>query len=70
MIIVLIGASGSGKSTIENILSTKYGYERIISYTTRRPRNNEKNGEDYFFINNETFEDMINSELFAEFDEY
>lgn len=70
MIIVLIGASGSGKSTIENILSTKYGYERIISYTTRSPRNNEKNGEDYFFINNETFEDMINSELFAEFDEY
>lgn len=70
MIIVLIGASGSGKSTIEGILSTKYGYERIVSYTTRNPRNNEKNGEDYFFTNNETFQDMKDNGLFIEYDEY
>lgn len=70
MIIVLMGASGSGKSTIESILSSVYGYKRIISYTTRSPRNNEKNGEDYFFTNNQTFEDMVNSGLFIEYDEY
>lgn len=30
MIIVLLGASGSGKSTIENELATHHGFEKII----------------------------------------
>ena len=70
MIIVLLGASGSGKSTIENILSTKYDYDKIISYTTRKPRENEVDGKDYHFITNEMFEEAINKRLFAEHDEY
>ena len=70
MIIVLIGASGSGKSSIEKILADNYGYEKITSYTTRSPRNGETNGVDYNFIDNKTFADMINSNLFAEYDEY
>lgn len=70
MIVVLIGASGSGKSSIEKILADKYGYEKITSYTTRSPRNGETNGIDYNFIDNKTFVDMINSNLFAEYDEY
>ena len=70
MIIILIGASGSGKSSIEKILADNYGYEKIISYTTRSPRNGEINGIDYNFIDNKTFTDMINNNLFAEYDEY
>ena len=70
MIIVLLGASGSGKSTIEHELSIHHGYNKIISYTTRQPRNGEVNGKDYYFINNETFISMLNEGLFAEFDEY
>lgn len=70
MIIILIGASGSGKSSLEKILSDNYGYEKIISYTTRPPRDGEINGIDYNFINNETFTDMIDSNSFAEYDEY
>ena len=70
MIIVLLGASGSGKSTIENQLSTQYGFEKIVSYTTRKPRDNEVNGKDYWFIDNGTFEKSINRNLFAEYDEY
>lgn len=70
MIVVLIGASGSGKSSIEKILADTYGYEKITSYTTRSPRDREVNGVDYNFIDNKTFTDMIRNNLFAEYDEY
>ena len=43
MIIVLLGASGSGKSTLEHELATHHGFEKIISYTTRQPRESEEN---------------------------
>ena len=70
MTIILLGASSSGKSTIENELSTHHGFSKIVSYTTRQPRNNEKNGKDYFFIDNKMFEQFLSRGLFAEFDEY
>ena len=70
MTIILLGASSSGKSTIENELSTHHGFSKIVSYTTRQPRNNEKNGKDYFFIDNKMFEEFLSRSLFAEFDEY
>lgn len=70
MIIVLLGASCSGKSTLEHELATHYGFEKIISYTTRQPRNNEENGKDYWFIDNDTFREIMNRDLFAEHDEY
>ena len=70
MIIVLLGPSGAGKSTIENELATHHGFEKIISYTTRKPRDGEVNGKDYYFINNETFNEMLKDVLFAEYDEY
>lgn len=70
MIIVLIGASGSGKSLIEKELAEKHGYEKIVSYTTRKPRQGEVNGTDYHFISNEQFENALQQDLFAEYDEY
>ena len=70
MIIVLLGASGSGKSTIENELAAHHGFKKIISYTTRKPRKDEVNSRDYYFTNNETFSEMLSEGLFAEYDEY
>ena len=70
MIIVLLGASSSGKSTIEHELSTHHGFEKIISYTTRKPRENEVNGKDYYFVDDEIFREVLNRDLFAEHDEY
>ena len=70
MIIVLLGASSSGKSTIEHELSTHHGFEKIISYTTRQPRDNEENGKDYWFVDNDTFKEVLKRDLFAEHDEY
>ena len=70
MIICLLGASGSGKSTIEHELANHYGYEKIISYTTRQPRSGEVNGRDYHFIDNNNFSEMLSNGFFAEYDEY
>jgi len=70
MIIVLLGASGSGKSTIENELATHYGFEKIISYTTRQPRDGEINGKDYYFTDQNSFAAMLNTGVLAEYDEY
>lgn len=70
MIIALVGASGSGKSTIENELATHHGFKKIISHTTRKPRDEEKNGKDYWFTDNNSFNEMLKDELFAEHEEY
>lgn len=70
MIIVLLGASGSGKSTIEQELAMHHGFQKIISYTTRKPRENEENGKDYYFIDDYTFKEVMSRDLFAEYDEY
>lgn len=70
MIIVLLGASGSGKSTIENGLVDNYGYEKIVSYTTRKKRDGETNGKDYHFIDNEAFKSALAHGLFIEYEEY
>ena len=70
MIIVLLGASGSGKSTIENELATHHGLSKIVSYTTRSQRIGEENGKDYWFTDNDTFKEILDKGLFAEYDEY
>lgn len=70
MIIALLGASGSGKSEIEKILANKYGYKKIVSYTTRKPRDGESYGKDYYFISNEQFITSLSNDVFAEYDEY
>lgn len=69
MIVSILGASGSGKSLIEKKLQN-FGYQKIIPYTTRVPRIDEINGKDYFFITNQQFENAINEDLFAEYNEY
>ena len=35
---LIVGASGSGKTTIANTLEERYGYKQIQSYTTRPKR--------------------------------
>lgn len=53
-IIVLIGASGSGKSTIGNKLEYEYGITPLVSYTSRKKRDGEIDGIDYYFLSKET----------------
>lgn len=64
--IVLIGESASGKSSIEKYLVDNYGYNKIISYTTRQPREGEVDGVDYHFVTKSQFRRLKIQDFFAE----
>lgn len=64
--LILIGDSASGKSSIERNLVNNYGYTKLVTYTTRQPRTGEVNGVDYHFISEEEFEELDNKGFFAE----
>lgn len=66
MTIVLLGESGCGKSSVTNELCKNYNYEKIVTYTTRLPREGEVNGKDYFFISNEEFNNLKEQGCFLE----
>ncbi|MDE7242419.1 MAG: hypothetical protein K2O18_00305 [Oscillospiraceae bacterium] len=68
-IICIMGKSGSGKSTLEAAI-TRAGYSRIISYTTRKPRGDERDGQEYHFVSKETFEKLIENGVLMEYAEY
>lgn len=56
-IFVLMGASGSGKTTIGNYFK-EIGIPEIISHTTRRKREGEIEGETYYYVSKEEFEQI------------
>ena len=65
---LIVGPSGSGKGTVIKKLSEKYrGFIYPISYTTREPREGEKDGETYHFISKKEFEEMIKEGDFLEY---
>ena len=68
--IVLVGESASGKSSIEKYLVENYEYNKIVSYTTRPPREGEVDGVDYHFISAEQFESLKEQGFFAENAQY
>ena len=64
--IVLSSPSGAGKTTLTKLLSEKEGYLISISHTTRKPRANEINSKDYYFIQEDEFETLIKKNDFLE----
>lgn len=64
--IVLTGESASGKSSIEKYFVDNCGYKKIVSYTTRQPRDGEVDGLDYHFIKEEEFQKLKEQGFFAE----
>ncbi|MDX1923889.1 MAG: guanylate kinase [Rickettsiaceae bacterium] len=67
-IMIISGPSGSGKSTLCNkILNKDANIVKSISYTTRSIRKGEVNGEDYYFISNDEFEDLISKNQMVEY---
>ena len=62
---LIVGQSGSGKSTIADKLEKKYGLKQVLSYTTREPR---YEGEDtHEFISEEEFDELTDIVAFTEF---
>jgi guanylate kinase len=56
-IFIISAPSGSGKSTLtQKLLERVEGLRFSVSYTTRKPRGKERDGEDYFFVSREEFE--------------
>ncbi|MCR5505470.1 MAG: guanylate kinase [Bacilli bacterium] len=68
--IVLAGASASGKTEAAKMLASKYGITKVITTTTRPMREGEKDGRDYFFVSQERFEEMIKEGRFVEYTSY
>ena len=67
IMVVLSSPSGAGKTTLVNLLSKKNNYYVSISHTTRKPRSNETNGKDYFFVKDDEFKRLINNDEFLEY---
>ena len=67
VMIILSSPSGAGKTTLVSLLSQEPNFKISISHTTRQPRQNEIPDKDYYFINEENFERLINNEEFLEY---
>jgi guanylate kinase len=64
--IVLVGASASGKTEIAKKLVSSYGFSKVVTYTTRNKRPNEKIGVDYHFVSEKSFLDKKKKGFFLE----
>ncbi len=72
ILIVVSGFSGSGKGTLMKELLARHPdtYALSISATTRRPREGEADGREYFFVTKEEFEKMIAKGELIEYAKY
>ncbi len=66
IIIVLSSPSGAGKTTLVKKIAEEKKFKISVSYTTRKPRTNELNGKDYFFIEENEFKNLIKNHEFIE----
>jgi len=66
-IFVLSAPSGAGKTTLVNNIRNEFKFlVESVSCTTRKPRKNEVNGVDYFFLSEDEFHQKKEQNLFAE----
>ena len=67
--IIIVGPSCAGKNFIRDKFKEK-GYQVDVSYTSREPREGEKNGIDYNFVSKTIFKNRIEHDDFYEWVEY
>jgi guanylate kinase len=68
LIIAISGPAAVGKTTICDRLSSEFGDKlcRLVTATTRQPRNGEEDGRDYFFLSKADFDQKLSEESFLE----
>lgn len=69
-LVIISGPSGSGKTSICNELKKNPRVKQSVSYTTRRPRDGEREGIDYCFVDRSKFEELVKNNKFIEYAEY
>ena len=66
VILLLVGESGVGKTTVANKLQSDYGLKQLYSYTTRPPRYEGETG--HVFVSDEEFDKLTDIVGYTEFD--
>jgi guanylate kinase len=70
LIFIISAPSGAGKTTLlRKVIAELPGLQFSVSYTTRPPRGNERDGEDYHFISASHFQKMVERNEFLEWAE-
>ena len=68
IMLILSSPSGAGKTTLTKKIQQKYQSFKIsVSHTTRKPRSNEVEGIDYFFLSHQEYKKKIRSKEFYEY---
>jgi len=67
IMLILSSPSGAGKTTLVKLLSKNRDFNISISHTTRKPRINEIQNEDYHFVDNDKFKNLIKNDEFLEY---
>ena len=70
LIFIISAPSGAGKTTLlRKVIERLPGLQFSVSYTTRPPRANEREGEDYHFVPLSVFQKMVKRDQFLEWAE-
>ncbi len=64
--LIMVGASATGKTEIAKLLINKFDFKKMITYTTRPKRENEVNGVDYHFVTVKEFKEKEQNHDFFE----
>ncbi|MBI4033848.1 hypothetical protein HY379_02505 [Candidatus Saccharibacteria bacterium] len=64
--LVIAGITASGKSSATSYITDTTQYRQVVSHTTRRPRSDEANGTDYYYVSDEAMLEMVNNRAMVE----
>jgi guanylate kinase len=67
IMVILSSPSGAGKTTLVKLLSKNKNFNISVSHTTRKPRSSEIPNQDYYFVNDNKFKNLIKNGEFLEY---